>query len=160
MKLTGKHRDRFTRHDPNVIFITTYSMVGRRSEVKNQVIEETQKVKWGLCIADEVHKLPANTFQNVLKDYLFNIKIGLTATPYREDNKINDLYYMIGPKLFEENWLNLVEEGCLAKAYCIEIRCKMTPTFANEYNLLKRAELIHTANPTKFQALQYLIKVH
>lgn len=35
-------------------------------------------------------------------------KIGLTATLIREDNKIEDLNYMIGPKLYEENWLDLV----------------------------------------------------
>lgn len=48
----------------------------------------------------------------------------------------------------------------MAKAYCIEVRCKMTPKFANEYEHLKRAELLHTANPMKFKVLQYLIKVH
>ena len=31
VRLTGRHRDKFSRHDPNVIFITTYSMVGRRT---------------------------------------------------------------------------------------------------------------------------------
>lgn len=36
-------------------------------------------------------------------------KIGLTATLIREDNKIEDLNYMIGPKLYEENWLDLVQ---------------------------------------------------
>ena len=91
---------------------------------------------------------------------MFNIKIGLTATPFREDKRIDDLYYMIGPKLFEENWVDLVEEGCLAKAICIEVRCKMTDKFASEYSLLKGREIFHTANPTKFKVLQYLIKVH
>ena len=35
-------------------------------------------------------------------------KIGLTATLIREDDKIKSLFYMIGPKLYEENWLDLV----------------------------------------------------
>ena len=52
VRLTGRYRDKFSRHDPNVIFITTYSMVGRKESSKNPIIEETQKVKWGLCIAD------------------------------------------------------------------------------------------------------------
>jgi DNA excision repair protein ERCC-3 len=55
-----------------------------------------------------VHKLPAETFQQVLRKYKFYLKIGLTATPYREDNKIDNLFYMVGPKLYEENWLDLV----------------------------------------------------
>lgn len=52
VRLTGKHRDKFSHYEPGVIFITTYSMVGRKSQVKNPVIAETQKVKWGLCVAD------------------------------------------------------------------------------------------------------------
>jgi DNA excision repair protein ERCC-3 len=37
---------------------------------------------------------------------------------------------MIGPKLYEENWLDLVNEGFLAKPYCVEIRCEMNETFS------------------------------
>ncbi len=60
--------------------------------------------------------------------------MGLTATPYREDKKINRLFYMIGPKLYEENWFDLVNQGFLAKPYCVEIRCEMTDIFSNEYH--------------------------
>lgn len=85
--------------------------------------------KWGVCIVDEVHRLPAQVFQNVLKQYKFNFILGLTATPYREDLKINNLFYMIGPKLYEENWLDLVNEGFLARPYCVEVRCEMNQIF-------------------------------
>jgi DNA excision repair protein ERCC-3 len=61
-------------------------------------------------------------------------KIGLTATLIREDNKIEDLNYMIGPKLYEENWLDLVNEGYLARPYCVEIRCQMPPAFLKAYH--------------------------
>lgn len=107
MRLSGKTRDKFDKKD-SVVFITTYSMVGRSRETTNPILEQTQQIEWGVCIADEVHKLPAETFQNVLKRYQFHVKVGLTATPYREDKKIDNLFYMIGPKLFEENWQDLV----------------------------------------------------
>jgi DNA excision repair protein ERCC-3 len=94
-------------------------MVGMKRVIENKYLLESQQIPWGVCIADEVHKLPAETFQQVLKRYKFYLKIGLTATPYREDQKINNLFFMIGPKLYEENWLDLVEEGCLAKPYCV-----------------------------------------
>ena len=29
---------------------------------------------------------------------------------------------MIGPKLYEENWLDLVNNGFLAKPYCVEVK--------------------------------------
>ena len=32
---------------------------------------------------------------------------GLTATLVREDEKIDDLNFLIGPKLYEANWLDL-----------------------------------------------------
>jgi DNA excision repair protein ERCC-3 len=37
-----------------------------------------------------------------------HFKLGLTATLLREDDKIENLYYTIGPKLYEENWLDLI----------------------------------------------------
>ena len=98
-------------------------------------------------------------------------KIGLTATLIREDNKIEDLNYMIGPKLYEENWLDLVKrffiqvsEGFLARPYCVEIRCPMPAPFLKAYLDEKKSffqkNLIYAGNPNKFIALQYLIKKH
>jgi DNA excision repair protein ERCC-3 len=118
VRLSGKTKDRYDKKDP-VIFLTTYAMVGKSRDTTNPILEATQSVEWGVCIADEVHKLPAETFQKVLHRYQFHVKIGLTATPYREDKKIDNLFYMIGPKLFEENWQDLVTEGCLARPYCV-----------------------------------------
>lgn len=67
---------------------------------------------------------------------------------------------MIGPKLFEENWLDLVNEGCLARPYCVEILCQMPVKFMEHYQRLNQSELLHTANPTKFKVLQYILKKH
>lgn len=40
--------------------------------------------------------------------YKYKVKVGLTATPYRQDQKIINLYSMVGPKLYEENMLDLI----------------------------------------------------
>ena len=42
-------------------------------------------------------------------------KLGLTATLVREDDKITDLNFLIGPKLYEANWMELQERGFIAK---------------------------------------------
>ena len=34
-------------------------------------------------------------------------KLGLTATLVREDDLITDLNFLIGPKLYEANWMDL-----------------------------------------------------
>ena len=104
----------------------------------------------------------SNNFQQVLLQFKAHFKLGLTATLIREDDKIENLNYMIGPKLYEENWLDLVNQGYLARPYCVEIRCPMTPEFAREYKRCQANDkiLMHAGNPNKFLVLQYLIKKH
>jgi DNA excision repair protein ERCC-3 len=69
---------------------------------------------------------------------------------------------MIGPKLYEENLVDLMNEGFLARPYIVEVLCEMSPIFKQEYtsrpNQIK--SLLHTGNPSKFLALQFLIKQH
>ena len=38
----------------------------------------------------------------------------MAATLVREDDKIADLNYMIGPKLYEANWMDLAAKGHIA----------------------------------------------
>ena len=127
-----------------MILITTYKMLLKLHDVpgggnddvtkmeseqkiqKHNILQQLKTRKWSLFVADEVHTLPAAKFQTVLETLKFKCKIGLTATPYREDNKITNLYYMIGPKLYEENLIDLIQEGYLAKPYMVEMRCDMT----------------------------------
>ena len=48
-------------------------------------------------------------------------KLGLTATLVREDDKIQDLNFLIGPKLYEANWMELQNNGFIAKVQCAEV---------------------------------------
>jgi len=56
---------------------------------------------------DEVQVVPAKMFRRVIYNMKSHCKLGLTATLVREDGKIDDLNFLIGPKLYEANWLNL-----------------------------------------------------
>jgi hypothetical protein len=38
----------------------------------------------------------------------------LSATLVREDEKIDNLNYLIGPKLYEANWMDLARQGHIA----------------------------------------------
>ena len=49
-------------------------------------------------------------------------KLGLTATLVREDDKIQDLNFLIGPKLYEANWMELQNLGFIARVQCAEVR--------------------------------------
>lgn len=80
----------------------------------------------------------------------------------REDDKITDLNYMIGPKLYEANWMDLAAKGHIANVQCAEVWCPMSPEFYGEYlrEQSRRRTLLYSMNPKKFQACQFLIKYH
>ena len=60
-----------------------------------------QEQEWGIMVLDEVHAIPAKMFRRVLTQVQAHSKLGLTATLVREDDKIADLNFLIGPKLYE-----------------------------------------------------------
>lgn len=83
--------------------------------------------------------MPAAMFRRVVTTIKAHAKLGLTgkselpyaavqgldllvATLVREDDKIEDLNYMIGPKLYEANWMDLAAKGHIANVQVINIR--------------------------------------
>uniref|UniRef100_G3PR72 General transcription and DNA repair factor IIH helicase/translocase subunit XPB n=1 Tax=Gasterosteus aculeatus TaxID=69293 RepID=G3PR72_GASAC len=147
------------------VAISTYSMLGhttKRSWEAERVMEWMRSQEWGLIILDEVHTIPAKMFRRVLTIVQAHCKMGLTATLVREDDKIVDLNFLIGPKLFEANWMELQNNGYIAKVQCAEVWCPMSPEFYREYVAIKTKKrmLFYTMNPNKFRACQFLIHFH
>lgn len=87
---------------------------GKRSYDAQKMIDFVRQMEWGFMILDEVHVVPANVFRKVLTTVAAHTKLGLTATLVREDDKITDLNFLIGPKLYEANWLDLSKKGHIA----------------------------------------------
>ncbi|GJN18018.1 hypothetical protein PR202_gb05130 [Eleusine coracana subsp. coracana] len=171
------------------VVVTTYNMVafgGKRSEDSEKIIEEIRNREWGLLLMDEVHVVPAHMFRKVISITKSHCKLGLTATLVREDERITDLNFLIGPKLYEANWLDLVKGGFIANVQCAEVWCPMTKEFFAEYlkkeNSKKKqvnsflsfhyyvqaesldncisCQALYVMNPNKFRACQFLIKFH
>uniref|UniRef100_A0A8D0A488 DNA 3'-5' helicase n=1 Tax=Sander lucioperca TaxID=283035 RepID=A0A8D0A488_SANLU len=147
------------------VAISTYSMLGhttKRSWEAERVMEWMRSQEWGLIILDEVHTIPAKMFRRVLTIVQAHCKMGLTATLVREDDKIVDLNFLIGPKLFEANWMELQNNGYIAKVQCAEVWCPMSPEFYREYVAIKTKKrmLFYTMNPNKFRVCQFLIRFH
>lgn len=147
------------------ICITTYSMVShtqKRSWEADQMMKWVQDQEWGLMLLDEVHTIPAKMFRRVLTIIKAHCKLGLTATLVREDDKIADLNFLIGPKMYEANWLELQNFGYIAKVQCSEVWCPMQAEFYREYLSARPSKrlLFYVMNPNKFRACQYLIKYH
>lgn len=167
--INEKHVVRFTSQskqqlsDP-CILITTYSMLTttNRNKESEAVMDMICKRDWGLLIFDEVHGLPARTFRRVISSLKAHAMLGLTATLVREDAKIEDLVYLIGPKLYEANWIDLQREGFLARVQCTEVWCEMNHAFFKDYlaSDAQHRRLLYVMNPNKFRVCEYLIKFH
>lgn len=147
------------------IAISTYSMVsftGKRSWEAGEVMNFMQTQEWGLMILDEVHTIPAKQFRRVLTVVQAHCKLGLTATLVREDDKIQDLNFLIGPKLYEANWMELQNNGFIARVQCAEVWCPMTPEFYREYLNIRtrKRKLLYVMNPNKFRSCEFLIRYH
>ncbi|GBF59485.1 general transcription and DNA repair factor IIH helicase subunit [Trichophyton mentagrophytes] len=160
---TSDNKEKFRRSTG--VIVSTYSMVSQtraRSHDAEKMMEWLQSREWGLMLLDEVHVVPAFMFRTVTSAIATQTKLGLTATLLREDDKIKDLNFLIGPKLYEANWMELAEQGHIAKVQCAEVWCPMTTEFYTEYMREKsrKAALLYIMNPRKFQACQFLIDYH
>lgn len=147
------------------ICISTYSMIAhtqRRSWEAERLMEWLSSQEWGIMVLDEVHTIPAKMFRRVLTIVKAHCKLGLTATLVREDDKITDLNFLIGPKLYEANWMELQSRGFIAKVQCAEVWCPMAPEFYREYLAMASMKkvLLYAMNPNKFRATQFLVKFH
>eukprot|EP01063_Lacrimia_lanifica_P009702 TRINITY_DN16608_c0_g1_i1.p1 TRINITY_DN16608_c0_g1~~TRINITY_DN16608_c0_g1_i1.p1 ORF type:complete len:821 (+),score=218.94 TRINITY_DN16608_c0_g1_i1:91-2553(+) len=157
--------------DCNLVF-TTYSILScdrGMSSKSNQGRMIIELQKWGLVLLDEVHVVPTKTFVTALGRIKYKCAIGLTATPLREDGKISDLPYLVGPMTFyeEEEWKRLTQEGFLAKVECVEVSCGFDPLFKAEYEKMRtekvkgvKKELVATINPTKLRCCHALMLFH
>jgi superfamily II DNA or RNA helicase len=67
----------------------------------------------GLVIVDEAHHAPAVTFQSVLSRLPGRWRVGLTATPVREDGLGPLLDLTLGYRIFEVGYAELVADGFL-----------------------------------------------
>ncbi|KAJ3279262.1 hypothetical protein HDU79_000745 [Rhizoclosmatium sp. JEL0117] len=115
-KLTADSRRPF--EGDSGILVTTYTMIshsGTRAWDTARMIDFISSREWGLLILDEVHVAPANAFRTVLTTVAAHCKLGLTATLVREDDKIADLNFLIGPKLYEADWQSLTNRGHIAR---------------------------------------------
>jgi len=152
-------------HAGSSIVISTYSMMGhtmKRSYEAEKLMAWLRDQEWGMIVLDEVHTIPAKQFRRVLTVISAHCKLGLTATLVREDDKITDLNFLIGPKLYEANWMELWNNGYLARVQCAEVWCPMTPEFYREYLNCKTRKriLIYVMNPNKFRACEFLVRYH
>jgi DNA excision repair protein ERCC-3 len=156
-----------------------FSRGGGRSIEGEKLMHDIKERDWGLLILDEVHVAPADTFSKAIRSIPVRCKLGLTATLVREDEKISDLSFMIGPKLYEANWMDLQDDGFLARVLCQEVWCPMPAEFYRAYlesevrddatasdvgRVPQKKSIFQKAlcacNPTKIRICEHLLERH
>ena len=85
----------------------SYSKDRTKDTIASKMMNFISTHDWGLMLLDEVQVAPAQNFSRITEIVKAHCKLGLTATLVREDGKISELNFLIGPKLYEANWIDL-----------------------------------------------------
>jgi DNA excision repair protein ERCC-3 len=115
------------------VTVTTYQMLTARRRAAlaatHPVLPHLDRVgghDWGLVVFDEAHLLPADVFR-LAADLASRRRLGLTATPIREDGREADLAALVGPVLYDVPWGDLEAQGWIAPVECVEVRVPLLP---------------------------------
>ena len=101
-----------------------------------QLKKENKLPTYPLVIFDECHTIPADTAYKVAMNMLPQHRLGLSATPYREDNadlKIFGAIGLLGKTITPEY---LVEHGYLAKPVFIFQKLPPKIIYSNDFNTI------------------------
>lgn len=114
---------------------------------------------WGLVIFDEAHLLPADVFR-LTADLSSRRRLGLTATPIREDGREADLAALIGPVLYDVPWSSLEAEGWIAPVECVEVRVPLAPDAVVAGMAAGLSHRTVTTTPEKWPIVRRLVRRH
>jgi DNA excision repair protein ERCC-3 len=106
------------------ITVTTYQQLTARGSRTGDDLPHLNLLggqDWGLIVFDEAHLLPADVFR-LAADLASRRRLGLTATPVREDGREADLAALIGPVRYDVPWATLESQGWIAPVECVEVR--------------------------------------
>ncbi|MFW6321865.1 MAG: DEAD/DEAH box helicase [Halohasta sp.] len=117
--------------------------------------------KWGLIVYDEVQHIPSKVFRRSA-DLQTSHRLGLSATPVREDDKESEIFTLIGPPIGTD-WAALFDAGFVAEP---EVEIRYVPwrdeMARNEYVSADGRERYQLAamNPAKIAEIRYLCETH
>lgn len=94
---------------------------------------------FNLLIIDEVHHLPAEKFKHIAVTSPARYRLGLSATPYREDGKHVELFPLMGGVVYYKTAQELADKGFLAKFRIQTIKVELKSDEKKEYMRLRKA---------------------
>ncbi len=91
-----------------------------------------------MIIVDEVHHLPAEKFKYIALHSLAHFRMGLSATPEREDGKHEELFPLMGGVVYYKSPSELVEQGYLSPYQLVTVRVKLDKEEILKYKQLRQ----------------------
>ncbi|HMB51170.1 MAG TPA: DEAD/DEAH box helicase, partial [Natronoarchaeum rubrum] len=138
------------------VTIATYQTAGM--DRHRQLFDER---RWGLIVYDEVHHVPADVHRRSA-DLQTSARLGLSATPIREDDREKEIYTLIGPPIGTD-WDALFDAGYVQEP---EVEIRYVPwdqdTYQDEYATAERHEKrqLAASNPAKVEEVREILADH
>lgn len=137
----------------NDVTIATYHMAGEKTHLFRE--------DWGLIIFDEVHHIPSKLFRKTAS-LQSTRRIGLSASPVREDSKEREIFALIGPEVGGD-WARFFSQEHVLKP---DVKIMFSEWDSDHYRHkyeqasgIKKA-IIASKNPAKKQRLEDLLEQH
>jgi DNA excision repair protein ERCC-3 len=117
--------------------------------------------KWGLILFDEVHHVTAPVYRRTA-ELQSRHRLGLSATPVREDDREQEIFTLIGPPIGTD-WAALFDAGFVAEP---EVEIRYVPWASemdrNEYASAdgNERQQIAASNPAKLPVVERLLERH
>lgn len=138
--------------EQEAITIATYHVVAQNQDVFRR--------DWGLIIFDEVHHIPAKVFRTTAN--LQSVRrIGLSASPVREDAKEKDIFTLIGPEIGGD-WSLFFEKGHVLKPEVDILFVDWADGYRSQYDQADgiKKNIVASKNPKKKEKLEELLETH
>ncbi|MCD6301329.1 MAG: DEAD/DEAH box helicase [Staphylothermus sp.] len=91
-----------------------------------------------LLIVDEVHHLPADKFKYIALHSIARYRIGLSATPVREDGRHEELFPLLGGIVYHKTAAELSNQGYLARYRVITVKVGLKSDERKEFEKLRQ----------------------
>jgi DNA excision repair protein ERCC-3 len=137
----------------NDVTIATYHMAGEKTSLFRN--------DWGLIVFDEVHHIPSKLFRKTAS-LQSTRRIGLSASPVREDSKEREIFALIGQEIGAD-WARFFNQEYVLKPD-VEIQLVEWENdfYRNKYNEASgfKKAIIASKNPAKKQNIEDLLEKH
>lgn len=135
------------------ITLATYHMAGEKTSLFRR--------EWGLIVFDEVHHIPASIYKKTA-NLQSTRRIGLSASPVREDSKEKEIFALIGQEIGGD-WARFFNQEYVLKP---DVDIKLveweSDFYRNKYNEASgfKKSIIASKNPAKIPEIESLLEKH